>query len=1512
MLLGLQLTVSAQAATITVTSTASNRGSFTELQCLPPGSDVDAGPTMTTVTGGATLALAEADGAVTLREAICVANNTPEADVIVLARETYTLTSPDNYWYGPNGLPPIGDDITIEGNGALIERAGSLSLRFFFVSRKTLTDGINVVGGADRARLVLRDLTLRNGRAEGGSGQAGGGGAGMGGAIFSQGVLHLERVTLEGNVAQGGASGTGGFTSSGGGGGMGTSGGATGGGFGPGQFGGALGGSPLYDPAVTAISNAACGGGAGFGLRPGGTANYLNSFVVAGDGGGLGNVGGSSAFACSVSRCSSRGKDGGGGGNSLLGDLPTGNGQGGSFGRSGGTSSRCGGGGGVGAGGAPGELLTGLQGGSGGFGGGGGTRAVFGFGGSQGPAAGGGGGFGGGGGAGDGDPNTNGAGGFGAGDGGFNFGMPSGGGGAGLGGALFNHGGEATAINTTWSGNSALGGSVSSQNQARPGAGYGGAIFNLDGILNIRFSTLSGNIIGRGAAPNSMIPSPAGGSVYNRAQNPAIYDFVSRVTIEASILANSVDNTGAAISDCNHSRHPDAAAPSSQLFSANSNLYETLAVITDSETHSACSQGTAGLVADPQLLALADNGGLAATHAIAAASPALNSAGNCTNPATDQRGTGRPQGATCDRGAFELTFYSVGGTVQGLAGSGLVLRNNGGNNLPISGNGPFTFSTTLGEGSSYAVTAFAQPTGPRQTCTVSNSTGVVGTADITDVLVTCVTNRYSVGGTVSGLAGDGLVLLNNGGDAQAVTSNGAFAFAAQDDGSGYAVTIASQPTNLSQTCTVQNGSGTLAGASISNVTVSCVTNQYSVVGTVSGLAGNGLVLLNNGGDPQAVTSNGAFAFAAQDDGSGYLVTIATQPTNLSQTCTVQNGSGTIAGANITHVAVQCVTNEYTVGGNVSGLAGNGLVLLNNGGDPQAVTSNGAFAFPAQDDGSGYAVTIATQPTNLSQTCTVQNGSGTLAGANITHVAVQCVTNEYTVGGTLSGLNGDQVVLQNNGGDNLVLTTNGSFVFSLQPDGSSYSVSVLTQPVNPGQTCEVTNGAGTLAGANVIDVEVVCTNNQQATTTTISGQSPATSVVGESYVVSVVVRAEYESPLGTVTISEGSASCGPVALVPAVVPESTASCALSSLAAGTRTLTAVYTPESMAFGDSTGLGDHLVNPAATSITVMGPARSRVNQLTRFGAVVEVTAPGGGTPTGTVTLSSGGSSCNVSLPAASAGCDLSWATLGPQQVSASFVSTDGNHLGSGSGTAGNVETLVYALADVSASKTDGESTFGTGDLLVYTVQVRNHGPDEAAQVRIQDLQPAGLTAVHWSCDASGGASCVPTGGNGDLDVTLASLPAGALLNYTYYGTVEGSPEQILNTATLGLPVDMTVEDPNPSDNSASDLNLLESLFANGFEATLVNAPEGSVRLPSGQLANVLDGVARRVFELDDRRGEVARVYARLHLGGVEYALAVRAPDGRWTLGPWRGHAVEPTLRWQAERVGDAWQLSAIELN
>ncbi|MEZ5468309.1 MAG: Calx-beta domain-containing protein [Lysobacterales bacterium] len=454
---------------------------------------------------------------------------------------------------------------------------------------------------------------------------------------------------------------------------------------------------------------------------------------------------------------------------------------------------------------------------------------------------------------------------------------------------------------------------------------------------------------------------------------------------------------------------------------------------------------------------------------------------------------------------------------------------------------------------------------------------------------------------------------------------------------------------------------------------------------------------------------------------------------------------------------------------------------------------------------------------------------------------------------------------------------------------------------------VINGVSNATPSSLTGTGTIEEDDQQPTTTLITHRAPTTTVVGRSYTVDVTVTAQSLSPLGSVTVSDGSANCT-AALVAGTAPTSTMSCSLASTTAGTKTLTASYTASTTAFGNSSGTASHVVTAATTTIGVSGPARSRTNQPTAFSFALAVTAPGGGTPTGTVTLSSGTSSCTTTLPATS--CNLSFGALGSRTVSASYAGNS-NYLASSSSGAGNTQTLVYALADVSVTKTEPEGSYEPGQLVVYTVQVRNAGPDAAAQVRVQDMVPAGLAAVTWTCDASSGALCAPESGSGDLDQLLASLPVGALWNYTFFGTVNGSPEQIVNTATLTLPSDTTVEDQNAGNNSASVTSLLQSLFADGFESPLVSGPEGSVRMPTALLAPVLDEVARVVFKLDDKHGEAARVYARLRLGTVEYALATRGANGRWTLGAWTGYALEPVLSWQARLEADAWQLTRVEL-
>ncbi len=433
--------------------------------------------------------------------------------------------------------------------------------------------------------------------------------------------------------------------------------------------------------------------------------------------------------------------------------------------------------------------------------------------------------------------------------------------------------------------------------------------------------------------------------------------------------------------------------------------------------------------------------------------------------------------------------YTVGGTVSGYTGSGLVLQNNGSDDLIISKNGTFTFSSAIIDGSEYAVSVQTLPNSPNQFCSVSNGSGTLGGAAISNVAITCSTNAYTVGGTVSGYAGNGLVLQNNDSDNLTINTERNFIFSsAVADGSEYTVTVLAQPNSPNQVCTVNNGSGTLSGAPVSDVAVTCLTTSYSIGGTVSGYTGSGLVLQNNDSDDLPMSADGTFSFSnALVDGSGYSVSVQTQPNSPNQTCTVSNGSGTLSGAAISGVAITCSTTSYTIGGIISGYTGSGLVLQINDSDELAINAEENFTFgSAMADGSEYVVSIQTQPGSPNQICTVSNGSGTLNGAAVSDVAITCSADAYTIGGTVSGYDSSGLVLQNNGRNDLAITAEGSFTFSSAvANGSNYTVTVLTQPDNLNQICTVSDVSGIVSDAAVSSVSIICNTNAAPTSTSVN-------------------------------------------------------------------------------------------------------------------------------------------------------------------------------------------------------------------------------------------------------------------------------------------------------------------------------------------------------------------------------------------------------------------------------------------
>ena len=443
--------------------------------------------------------------------------------------------------------------------------------------------------------------------------------------------------------------------------------------------------------------------------------------------------------------------------------------------------------------------------------------------------------------------------------------------------------------------------------------------------------------------------------------------------------------------------------------------------------------------------------------------------------------------------------FTIGGTLTGLsAGTSVVLDDNGGNPLALTGNGNFTFTQPIAYGTAYSVAVATQPAG--QTCSVADNTGAGSGIDqnVGNVQVVCSATTYSIGGTVIGLdVGKTLILYDNGSNPLTVQGNGAFTFSQPvAAGASYQVIVGTQPTG--QTCSIANATGSGMGvtANISDVTIVCSSQAFTIGGAITGLAGGqSVTLMDNGSDAVTLTSNGPFSFAnGIAYGGSYAVTISSQP--LGQSCSVANASQTDVTGAVNDLLVTCTSSTYSIGGTVAGLTSPASVtLLDNGSDVLTISADGAFTFATGlAVGASYDVSVAREPSG--ESCTVSGGNGPVPASSVTTVSVSCTASSssstspstFTIGGTVSGLaSGASLVLRNSSdGDTVAVNASGAFAFPIaEADGASYSVAV--EQASSGVTCAVSGGDGIVASANVTSIVVSCTSNGSG-----SGSTPSSS------------------------------------------------------------------------------------------------------------------------------------------------------------------------------------------------------------------------------------------------------------------------------------------------------------------------------------------------------------------------------------------------------------------------------------
>jgi hypothetical protein len=443
--------------------------------------------------------------------------------------------------------------------------------------------------------------------------------------------------------------------------------------------------------------------------------------------------------------------------------------------------------------------------------------------------------------------------------------------------------------------------------------------------------------------------------------------------------------------------------------------------------------------------------------------------------------------------------------------------------------------------SSYSNTGLSASTLYSYTVSAYDAAGNISASSTAATSTTFALSTYSIGGSISGLTGT-VVLRNNGKDNLSRSANGSFTFAtATTTGNPYSVTILTQPTG--QTCIATTSSGTVSGANVTSVSITCTTNTFTITASTGAngtVTPSGVTTKNYGSSQVYTIATSTAGYHVADilvDGSSvgtssltYTFTNITANHTISATFNINNytitssvsgANGTISPLGATIVSYGA-TPTYTIATSTAGyhvanilvdgvsvgtstlpyvfsavhanhtivasFSVNHYTITASAGANGTVTPSGATV---KNYGTSQAYTIATSTAGYHVSNILVDGSP-IGTSSLTYTFTNITTN-HTISATFS--NGSTpstysiggtisgligtVVLQNNGGDNKTISANGSFTFAT--DLASAASYLVTVLTNPSnQTCTVLSDSGTVSGANVTSVSVTCTTNTCST------------------------------------------------------------------------------------------------------------------------------------------------------------------------------------------------------------------------------------------------------------------------------------------------------------------------------------------------------------------------------------------------------------------------------------------------
>jgi protocatechuate 3,4-dioxygenase beta subunit len=605
-------------------------------------------------------------------------------------------------------------------------------------------------------------------------------------------------------------------------------------------------------------------------------------------------------------------------------------------------------------------------------------------------------------------------------------------------------------------------------------------------------------------------------------------------------------------------------------------------------------------------------------------------------------------------------------------------------------------------------------------------------------------------------------------------------------------------------------------ATFSGLTINGPTGPYTLLFTASGLASVSAPVTVGAGNPSGSQSSfsispssfvagsaGSTVTVTARDASGNPIAGAAAAVNVTGTNSVSTLAPTDANGQTTATITSTEAGVKTVTVTINGItvtnppsatltvlpgapsltvstvsaAPTTLVAGNGTSATVTVTVKDAFGNPI----SGASVTLASAGGTITQPAATTNASGATTGS-VSYATAGAKTVSATVNGTLS-LSQTASITVNPAPTTVTFNPPGAATA-----GVAFSVTATVAPNSPSggtPTGTITVGDGTdqcaislpatsclltlnATGSVLVTASYGGDANYQASsksasisvsgsaTNTSVGSSDANSVFGEAVIFTANVTSGAGTPTGSVVFKDGGtcSSGGTLLDTETLVSGSATSVGISTLSVSgsPHTILACYQGGG-SFASSNGSVTQTVNQAATTTGVGSSANPSVfGQSVTFTATVSVSAPGGGTPTGTVQFQADGSNIGgaVALSGGVATRSTSGLAVGAHVITATYNGST-NFQGSvgtlsGGQTVNQGATTTTITSDLSVATT-------SADPITVSYDVNPVAPASGAV-------NGGGASVTVSLDAGGGGeSCTGSvAADGTGSCTIAA-PIGA---------------------------------------------------------------------------------------------------------------------------------------------------------